>query len=275
MARDSSAPDDDWAPLTRAQRTSHPGEQLGELAQRRADAELSGLLGAGPSGPLAEASADEEAARALAALREQIASSGTASSLTASVQDRVQRARRRQARAAAARGELSAPYPAGAPAPASPEFEVDSAADLDERELDPWFLALPEVEQARLRAAWSSSRHRFDAAGKAARARAQRAAWQGALAFAVNALLLTLVGSAAWRVLLHAPVGACAGLLGIALGGERFHFMAAGALSFGLLEGACLLSNPFLLYGMLFAIATMGVVGMDREMRASGGERDA
>ncbi len=275
MARDSSPPDDDWAPLTRAQRTSRPGEHLGEAAPRRDDGALSGLLGAAPSRPLAEALADEEAERALAALREEIAASGTASSLTAAVQRRIQRGRRRRARADAAREELSEPFVTGATGPASPEFAVDDAADLDERELDPWFLALPEVEQARLRAAWSSSRHRFDAAGTAARGRAQRAAWQGASAFAVNALLLTLVGSDAWRVLLHAPVGACAGLLGIALGGERFHFMAAGALAFGLLEGACLLSNPFLLYGMLFAISTMGVVGMDREMRASGGERDA
>lgn len=92
--------------------------------------------------------------------------------------------------------------------------------------------------------------------------------------FSADALLLMLVGLAPWRVAVYAPTGAVAGLFGLCLGGERFHFMAAGALAFGVLEGGALLGNPILLYGMLFAVAAMGLVGMDREMRASAGERD-
>ncbi|MGC6489008.1 MAG: hypothetical protein ACON4Z_15270, partial [Planctomycetota bacterium] len=159
-------------------------------------------------------------------------------------------------------------------APSAPAFEVDPASDMDPRELSGWFRELPPVEQRRLREVWSAARRRFDGAGSAARARRLRAAGQGAAMFVANALLLVLVGLHPWRVLYYAPVGAAAGLLGLALGGERFHFMAAGALAFLLLEGAGLTANPFLLYGMLFAISTMGLVGMDREMRSAAGERD-
>ena len=50
--------------------------------------------------------------------------------------------------------------------------------------------------------------------------------------------------------------------------------MAAGALGFVVVEGANVLGNPIMLYGLLFAISSMALVGLDREMRMSGGERD-
>ena len=52
------------------------------------------------------------------------------------------------------------------------------------------------------------------------------------------------------------------------------HYMAAGALGFVVVEGANVLANPIMLYGLLFAISSMALVGLDREMRMSGGERD-
>jgi len=58
------------------------------------------------------------------------------------------------------------------------------------------------------------------------------------------------------------------------MGGLRFHYMAAGALGFVVVEGANVLANPIMLYGLLFAISSMALVGLDREMRVSGGERD-
>jgi len=200
------------------------------------------------------------------------------------MQLRERRSRRQRERAAAAQRDLEAQFVreprgsqgAGCEARAAAEVEVtvEVEGDLDARELEPWFRALPPVEQARLREVWAASRRRFDATGGAARSRRLRAAWQGAAVFTANALLLTLVGLSPWRAAVYAPAGAAAGLLGLAIGGERFHFMAAGALMFGLLEGAGLAANPFLLYGMLFAVASMGLVGLDREMRASAGERD-
>lgn len=40
------------------------------------------------------------------------------------------------------------------------------------------------------------------------------------------------------------------------------------------LEGGDILTNSRRLNGMLLAVSTMALLGMDREMRVSGGERD-
>ena len=153
-------------------------------------------------------------------------------------------------------------------------FDVGSGSEVDPRELEAWFQELPEAEQARLRAVWARQRHRFDFAGKAARTRLLRAAAFGAAMFVCNGFLMVLLNGDLWRCLLYAPVGAAAGLLGQCMGGLRFHYMAAGALGFSVVEGANVLANPIMLYGLLFAISSMALVGLDREMRMSGGERD-
>lgn len=258
-------PHDDWAPLSADQRTLHPGERSPGQDPAQRDGQASGDDEAAP--------VDEEAAQQLVrALQEKADARGPSGSLVAALRRREAReARGRAARAAAAATVDAAPDGAEARASA---FDVGSGSEVDPRELEAWFQELPEAEQARLRAVWARQRHRFDFAGKAARTRLLRAAAFGAAMFVCNGLLMVLLTGDLWRCLLYAPVGAAAGLLGQCMGGLRFHYMAAGALGFSVVEGANVLANPIMLYGLLFAISSMALVGMDREMRMSGGERD-
>ena len=258
-------PHDDWAPLSAEQRTLHPGERSPGQGPTQREGQASGD---GEAAPVDDAAAQQ----LVRALQEKADASGPSESLVAALRRR--QAREERCRAAEAAAAATAGMAADGGDARLPEFELGAESEVDPRELEPWFLQLPDAERARLRAVWSRQRHRFDGAGEAARTRLLRAAAFGAAMFVCNGLLMVLLTGDLWRCLLYAPVGAAAGLLGQCMGGLRFHYMAAGALGFVVVEGANVLANPIMLYGLLFAISSMALVGLDREMRVSGGERD-
>lgn len=272
-------PGDDWAPLTPEQQALQPGE-LDPLRDDQApDGRVPEELLAPPAPPkLAPPPRNERGERMLRDLQERVAKAGTGTSLVAEMQRREDRVRRKRQQASVASDQLQGQFVAGgvpaAQPPPEPEFEVARESDRDPREFEPWFLELPENEQERLRASWSEERHRYDVTGKEARARVLRSAGYGAAMFFANSILMIFLTGDPLRFLIYVPAGAIAGAVAQLAGGTRFHFMVMGMLAFGLIEGANVLSNPFMLYGLLLSIATMGVVGMDREMRMSAGDRD-
>lgn len=250
---DEPDPRDDWSPLPAERLALRPGEVTGSPRRAALKTERDEAL--------------------FAALRERVAAAGPGESLIADLQ-RHDRRRKRRAATAEEGPERASALARDNGAASDGAFEVDADSEIDARELEPWFQSLPAREQGRLQAAWASERTRFSWAGTAARARLLRAAGQGAFVFVVNALILAVATHDPLRALLYAPVGAIAGVAAQLLGGQRFHFMAFGALGFGVLEGANLLTNPMMFYGMLLAVSTMALLGLDREMRMSAGERD-
>ena len=267
-------PDGDWAPLPPERQVLQPGE----LDDPRPGVVPEELLAPPPPAPKPKPKPrNVRGERMLAELQQRVARLGRSDSLVSGLQRREQRSARAQRRADQVRPELEGQFVAGqvpgAPADEPPtEPQLELARDCD---VDPWFVQLPEHEQQRLRAAWSEERHRFDWTGRAARARLVRAAAYGAAMFTANAVLLIMLTGDPWRFLYYAPVGAIAAVAAQACGGTRFHYMVAGALGFTVVDGANLLRNPFMMYGLLLSIATMAVIGMDREMRNSAGQRDA
>lgn len=260
--------EDDWAPLTPEQLTLRPGE---EPAASEAPVPVAPM-----PAPKPESKPDPRAERMLRELQDRIANAPKSDSIVASVDRREQRERRKQATrrktgevmaATCVQGEL--------PKEPEPELQVDEKkSDCDPRELEDWFRELPEPEQQRLRESWSSERHKFDHFGADARKRLLRASCYGAAMFLANSLLMILLLGTFHHIPAFVIAGAIAGPLAHLAGGQRFSYMAAGALGFLAVMGSQLLANPFLMYGMLFAIATMAAVGMDREMRRSAGSRD-
>jgi len=212
---------------------------------------------------------DPDSEQALRELKVRLTNAAPAKSLIAQVQHREQRQERR--RVAAARGEPSLP-----PAPLAHDIAVAAAtappvvdADNDARELEPWFRELPAAERERLRAHWWSERHRNDDAGLRARRRLARAIGCGALLFFVLSLPQALLGGLAVVPALVAA-GAMAGGAAHLCGGGRFVYSCAGALAFCTVMGMSVLS-PMGLSCVMLATYGMGIVGMDGEMRRSGG----
>ena len=300
MTAPTDDPEDDWAPLSPEQLAMRPGELAGEGRGVSHDELLalsppaqpvraeppSGAPGAPPAptetpsepeSP-ADVAPKERGERMLRRLFGRVARSGDSDSIVTTLQRKDERSRRQRELAATCESELRGQFvriePRQDEQPEPPELDVDARSDLDARELEPWFLELPEHEQQRLRKVWADERSRYDWTGKAARTRLVRAAAYSGAMFFVNAVLMTFLTGDLLRVLFYVPVGAVAGVVATLVGGTRFHFMCAGALAFTLLEGANLLANPFMFYGLLLSISTMGLVGLDRELRMSGGHRD-
>ncbi len=292
MNEPTDDPDDDWAPLPPERLALRPGqlvdgasgvsqEELAALSPPPPPAAPPPLEGGGePEEPAAPKAANEHGERMLRRLFGRVARTSDSDSIVTLLQRKEERYRRQQQRAACSEAELRGHFvkidaaPDVAPPPLPPTFEVGAGSEIDPRELEDWFLQLPEQEQERLRKVWSDERSRHDWAGKAARTRLVRAAaYSGGVFFVTGVLMVILTGDLL-RPLFYAPVGAVAGVAATLVGGTRFHFMCAGALGFTLVEGSNLLANPFLLYGLLLAISTMGLVGFDRELRRSAGHRD-
>lgn len=285
--------DDDWAPLPEGELCQRPGEGVA-VPPRAAVAARAPVAPAAPVPAPARAPrpakpavkpVDPEAERALAALKAKIAAAAPATSLIADVQHRQQREERKRqavgkvpelvAAVVAPPSAALPPAPAPAPEPA-PEVVIDTAAcEVDPRELEPWFKQLPASERERLRAQWWLERHRHDGKGLAVRRRLQRALGYGALVFFVLGVLQAmLVGSVALVPMLTAA-GAVAGGLAEILGGGRFVYALAGAMAFVAVMGPMVLVQPLSLTSLLIACYGMGAIGMDGEMRRSGGFRDA
>lgn len=263
--------EDDWAPLAPEQLASRPGEQWSG-APAPADAGRQ-VVAALPTRTAREP--DPRAEQLLRDLQDRIARAPKSDSIVASAARRAQRQRRQQRASEAQAAALAGTFQRGsAPPDPAPVLELDRQTDADPRELEDWFRELPEAEQQRLRATWSSERHKFDLTGRDARRRMLRAAAYSGGAFLLTGLLLVLLLGSYWQIPALACVGAVCGPLAQLAGGQRFTYMLFGALGYVVVMGAFLLRNPFLLYGAVFAISLMGAVGMDREMRLSAGCRD-
>jgi hypothetical protein len=216
---------------------------------------------------------DPDAERRLAELQQRIASVPKSKG---PLQSAFRRASRRSAgddealADASGVAEVPPPPPSAAPPDAAVVVGYDRATDRDPREDEPWFRDLPEPERARLRGQWAIERHRFDDRALVLRRRLVRAAWHGALVFFVLSLLQApLLGLGPLPLLTLA--GALASVLAQALGGGRFVHAFAGATAFVVVMGPTVFVQPFGLIGLLAASYGLGAVGMDREMRRSGG----
>lgn len=273
--------DDDWQPLPPELVVGHPGEfavvdkrqAVAAPASKPADEPASKPARQRPNTPPAPPDANAE--RALQALAAKLAAAPPARSLIACAQHRQQKVLRQQA--AAAQPDLAATIVTAAP-PTEPAPVVAYAAgpnSRDEREDSEWFLALPIKERERLAAVWRAERERFTREPELRHKRLQRAAAHGACVFFIVGLLAAfLTGS--WSVIAKLTIaGSIAGLLAAVCGGGRIRYAIAGAATSLLVLGSAVIGNPFLLYLLLASAYGMAAVGMEVEMRRSGGFRDA
>ncbi|MBM4060766.1 MAG: hypothetical protein FJ265_06690 [Planctomycetes bacterium] len=179
---------DDWAPLPAEQLAAHPGERVDvpacPAAVQHAPPE--------PSRAAAPAPPDPEAEQALAALQARLLQAPAGTSLVAAVQRREAKCARRLA--ASSRAELLAAAPVAASAPPLPVEYAPGLAGRDDREGEPWFLALPEAERLRLREAWGQRREQVAAAAPQQRRVANRRFAAALVVFVAVAVL----GTGAW-----------------------------------------------------------------------------
>lgn len=141
----------------------------------------------------------------------------------------------------------------------------------DAREDQAWFQQLPEAERERLREEWRWQRERFDELPKRKWRDVRLAALQGAVVFFFVAVLTTVAsgydGATVWLVL----AGAAAAALARAANGGRFAFAIAGALAYALTLRGALLQSTLLWYVWSASAFSLGLLGLDREMRQTGG----
>lgn len=270
--------EDDWAPLTEEQLAMRPGEVqdgpcAGEFVRIKAGGEpLAEAASVGDSPELtSEKPLDPRAEKMMRELEERVAKAGRGDSLISQVQRREHRTARKQKAKARVAAQLAATCVVGeAPPEPPPEFEIAKKSDLDPRELEPWFQELPEEERERLRDSWHDERHRFDHTGKVYRKRLKRAAIYGSMCFFATGVLMSWLFmdlNYLWRFAILGPIAGCAAQV---MGGERFTYGAVGAIGFVGAIGSGIVI-PFSWYGLLFTISVMCMLGMDGEMRRSGG----
>lgn len=172
--------------------------------------------------------------------------------------------------------------PRAVTAPAAPDACVDCSEDLrfegrDAREGLPWFHALPNEEQQRLREEWRANQQRFTCLGDQRRAAMRRAMVVGGLIGCANvfmtALGLAVAGGASldlWPVwIVGLSVGAAA--LGARLGGGRIALYALGMAAYALAMGRMLYLCPNLLFALFVHGALFQYVGADLDSLRSGG----
>ncbi|MCC7398281.1 MAG: hypothetical protein IT455_14530 [Planctomycetes bacterium] len=294
--------EDDWAPLPPDQLQMHPGElaarvaasspapvPLAPAATSPAEPKPAGLA-APAAAKCVQVPPDPEALRALAALQQRLAAAPAADDFVSAVLQRERRQQQKQRRAMAKATAAVAPVATAGPAavvapdaaaaiPAAPAVAPAAAApaapvDVDARELEPWFQELPEPEQQRLRRTWSAKRQRFGDEGAKRRRRLQRVVVYGLGLFGFLALLQApLMGLG--LVLPLAGAGALAAGVADLCGGGRFVFSFCGAIAFVAVQGPMVLVQPFGIMSLLIACYGLGTIGMDGEMRRSGGFGDA
>lgn len=162
----------------------------------------------------------------------------------------------------------------------SAEREV-AAGEVDDRERADWFLRLPEHEQQRLREHWRARGDHVDVDALRSRAWLQRSAIEGAVLFTfVGIAQFVFCGGGGFLplVLAFTIAGALAAALAQLLDGGRFLFALLGALAWAVVGIPTLGAGVISAFGLLVSqLATfgMGALGMDREMRRSGGFREA
>lgn len=257
--------DDDWAPLPVDDLGAHPGEKF-DLGRRTPAPPAPRVA------PTPAPAPDPEAERMVAAFRRRLAQQPAAGSLIAALQHREQRLHRKQRAAASA--SLAMTVVRGVASP--PSLAVDEVgSDLDPRELEPWFQELPHAEQERLRRQWFAHRHRHDGDWRAFWRQLRRAIAHGALLFFVMAVLQSLLLGGFALVLQLTLAGAAAAGIAQACRGDRFLYALCGSLAFVVVQGPTVFVQPLSLCSLLLASYGMAAVGMDREMRTSGGFRES
>jgi hypothetical protein len=269
---------DDWEPLPPEVRIAHPGEVAGPAPRARAataagPAPLPPAAGGENSPPRPTEPASPAALAAFTALQQKLALRPASRSLVAAVmQDQSKRARRQRAIAnpdcAATLVQLDVPAP-------TPEVVYRAGPDgRDEREDSDWFVGLPAPEQARLRTQWQRERLRFAKTGRLWWLRLRRAACHGALVLGGLGILQSLLLGGFQLVPAMALAGAVAAGVAMAVRGDRFVYALLGGLAWVIVMGPVVLVQPFAMPGLLLAAYGMGAVGMEGEMRRSGGFRD-
>jgi hypothetical protein len=279
--------DDDWEPLANDQLCSHPGElsDCKKLPGAPAPVPAAAPFVAAPvvaavpvaaavaaPAPAKRAPLTPEQQQLLAELKAKIADNPEAAGILATERKRREKEQRKQR--AAVNPALAASAVVRVPG-AAPEVAIDEvASDVDARELEPWFRELPPEEQERLRDQWHMLRHRYDDAGKHWRKRMHRSVGYGALVFfALGVLQALLLGGFVYVPILTVYGAIAAGIAELC-GGGRFTFSAAGGVAFVATMGVAVFLQPFSLFSLVLACYCMGLVGMDGEMRRSGGFRE-
>ncbi len=295
----ASMTDDDWAPLPEDRRVHHPGE-LADSAARPTTSEAAAPVVPPVAPPLAppvvarrpgsSPARDPAAERAFEELRARLANSKPGTSFVAESQRRQRREALREKRAfaaamaeAAARpvheweaAEPAAPAPVAKPAPEPAAAGKPAAAeepDVDPRESEAWFQALPSNERERLRAHWWQQRHRHDDEVPRRHRRILRAGTTAAAVFFVLGILQSPWFGSFDPVLRLAAAGGVALGVAEATGGGRFRYAVAGAAAFAAAMGSNLFANPSLLFSLLLMAYVSAILGMEREMLRSGGFR--
>ena len=267
--------DADWEPLPKEQLCGNPGEFVA-LGKRPVAPAAPSPAVAAPPAPVpaapAPAAVDPAAERALQDLQQKLAVSQPAASWVAHSLQKQRRVREKRARepktAALAEAVITATGPAAVVA-------IDErASNLDARELEPWFKELPAREQERLRQRWWEERERFAHEGQRWQRRMLRALGHGALVMGLLGILQSLLLGNLFLVPTMAAAGAMAAGLAEMFRGDRFVYALCGALGWVLVMGEVVLQQPFAMPGLLMAAYGMGAVGMEGEMRRSGGFRD-
>ncbi|MGB3968786.1 MAG: hypothetical protein WBO45_18780 [Planctomycetota bacterium] len=254
--------EDEWAPLPAVELCRQPGERA-EVAPRRAP------RAAAPSPP----EPDPAAQRLLADLQARLAKATPATNWLAEARRREDK-ERRQLRAAGA-PELAATAVTGSDPTATPVVHYDRGPDgRDGREDSDWFRALPAAEQQRLHAVWATERGRFTNQGALFAVRMRRALAHGALVMGALGVLQSLLLGGFGLVPAMAFAGAVAAAGAELCRGDRFVYALAGGLAWVVVMGPLVPGNPFVLYGLLMAAYGMGAIGMEGEMRRSGGFPD-
>ncbi len=172
--------------------------------------------------------------------------------------------------------------PAKAAQPPAPDACVDRASELrfddrDAREGLPWFQALPQQEQQRLREEWRANQGRFTCLGDQRRAAMRRAMVVGGLIGCANVFLtalgLAFAGGASldlWPVWI-VGLSVAAAALGARVGGGRVALYALGMAAYALAMGRMLYLCPNLLFAMFLNGALFQYVGADLDSLRSGG----
>ncbi len=284
----------DWEPLPSERLAAHPGEFLDSgqsVCRAPADSwALPPAAAAAPAVPPTTSPArspanpgvarkvqkplDPAAERALQRLKAKLKKARAPLSLVAEVQHREEKQERQQRAGRAPQLATNcAVVVATQPAAVAP-LVVDYAVGLagrDAREEQPWFLELPKDEQERLHHEWASERVRFAGVGAVRRRHLQRVIAHGALvSFVLAVLQVLLLGGFTYVPILTAAGAAAAGVAQ-ACRGDRFVFAMAGGLAYAAVMLPVFLQNPYALTGVMLAAYGMGTVGMEEEMRRSGG----
>lgn len=281
---------DDWEPLPTDHLASHPGEfapldkvvgrapsapetrAVAATEPKRSPAGGGAGVKAADSARATAAPADPAAERALQQLKARLAKAPPPTSLIAEVQRREAKQERRQRAARAPQLVGSAPLVVeGLPTVPLPVAYQQGPDGRDPREDEPWFADLPPAEQQRLHQQWALERVRFDSIGLVRRRQLLRVMVSGALVSFVFALLQVLLLGGFGYVPLLTAGGAVAAGAAQACGGGRFAFAAAGGFVYMLIMVPVILVNPYALTGVMLAGYGMGAVGMEEEMRRSGG----